>query len=47
VHERAGQQQAPAHAAGEHRRADVGLRAQVEDVHHLARAAARPRALHP
>ena len=46
MHERAGQQQAPAHAAGQHRGAHVGLRAQVEDVHHLARAAARPGALH-
>src|SRR5690348_17689637 len=41
VHERAREQQAPAHPAGELRRAHAGLRAQVEDVHHLARAAAR------
>jgi ABC-2 type transport system ATP-binding protein len=47
VHERAREQQAPAHAARQHRRADVGLRAQVEDVHHLGRAVARVRAVHP
>ena len=47
VHERAGEQQPAAHAARELRRAHARLRAQVEDVHHLARAAARLGARHP
>ena len=47
MHERAGEQQAPAHAARELGRAGGGLRAQVEDVHHLAGAAARVGAAHP
>ena len=46
VHERAGEQEAAAHAAGELGRARGRLRAQVEDVDHLARAPARFGAAH-
>ena len=46
MHQRAREQQTPAHAARELRRAHARLRAQVEDVHHLARAAAGVRAVH-
>ena len=46
MHERAREQQPAAHAARQLRRADAGLRAQVEDVHHLPRARARLRAAH-
>ena len=42
VHERAGQQQPAAHAAGELRRAHVALRSEVEHVDHLPRAIIRP-----
>src|SRR5688572_29928440 len=41
VHQRACDQQPAAHAAGQLRRAHTGLRAQIEDVHHLPRPIAR------
>ena len=47
VHQRPREQQPAAHSAGELRRTHAGLRAQVEDVHHLRRAPLGVRARHP
>jgi hypothetical protein len=43
----ASEQQAAAHATGEHRRADPGLRPQIEHIHHLSGAAAGVGPAHP
>jgi len=47
MHQRAREEQSPPHAAGQLRGAGVGLRAQVEHVHHLPRPAAGFGARHP